>query len=109
MRDLAASEAYYKDIFGSECGERSPPGTVIFNTKSIALALRKPLRELPKDSPMGTGMVLWIACEDADALHDRLVTRNADILAAPADGPFGRFFVVADPDGYALTFHTAKA
>ena len=108
VRDLAASADYYSDIFGFAVGEQNPPGAVVFDTKPIALALRTPLRELPKSGPLGTGIVLWIACKDADALHDRLVTRDANILAAPADGPFGRFFVVADPDGYALTFHTAR-
>jgi hypothetical protein len=24
------------------------------------------------------------------------------------DGPFGRFFVAGDPDGYAITFHTSR-
>ena len=33
---------------------------------------------------------------------------GAAILSPLADGPFGRFFVARDPDGYAITFHTAR-
>ncbi|WEJ56932.1 VOC family protein [Devosia sp. FJ2-5-3] len=109
VRDLAASAAFYKNVFGFSAQERNPPGAVVFTTKPIALALREPLRPLAESGPLGTGMVLWIACEDADAFHDQVVERGGTILSPVNDGPFGRFFVANDPDGYALTFHTASA
>jgi len=74
-----------------------------------SLALRQPIRPLPETGPLGVGMVLWIACGDADALHDLIVKRGGKILIQLADGPFGRFFVTSDPDGYAITFHTAQS
>ena len=109
VRDLAASRKFYVETFGFEAAARSPPGAVIFNTKPIPLALRAPLRALPEAGPLGVGMVLWIACTDADALHDLVVKRGGVILSPLADGPFGRFFVTGDPDGYAITFHTARS
>lgn len=109
VRDLAASRKFYIDTFGFEASAHCPPGAVIFKTEPIALALREPLRALPETGPLGVGMVLWIACPDADALHALIVERGGVIVAPLADGPFGRFFVTADPDGYALTFHTARA
>jgi predicted enzyme related to lactoylglutathione lyase len=81
----------------------------VFKTAPIPLALREPIRPLPEAGPLGVGMVLWIACNDAGVLHDTLVKRGGTILAALADGPFGRFFVAQDPDGYAITFHTARS
>lgn len=109
VRNLAASTTFYKEVFGFAAGDRNPPGAVVFTTKPIALALREPLRPLPEDAALGTGMVLWIACEDADMLHDLIVERGGKVLSPPSDGPFGRFFVAGDPDGYALTFHTAQS
>lgn len=109
VRDLAASRRFYLEVFGFEASAHCPPGAVIFKTEPIALALREPLRALPETGPLGVGMVLWIACVDADALHALIARRGGVILAPPADGPFGRFFVASDPDGYALTFHTARA
>jgi predicted enzyme related to lactoylglutathione lyase len=108
VRDLAASRKFYVEIFGFEPSAHCPPGAVIFKTEPIPLALREPLRPLPKAGPLGVGMVLWNACPDADVLHDLIVTRGGTILSPLADGPFGRFFVAEDPDGYAITFHTAR-
>ena len=109
VRDLATSRRFYADVFGFEAAPQSPPGAVVFKTAPIPLALREPLRALPDAGALGVGMVLWIACADADALHDLIVQRGGKILSPLADGPFGRFFVTADPDGYAITFHTAVA
>jgi predicted enzyme related to lactoylglutathione lyase len=109
VRDLAASAKFYRDVFGFKVGDHNPPGAVIFSTKPIALALREPLRPLPDAGPLGSGMVLWVACDDADAFHDLIVERGAKVLSPLSDGPFGRFFVASDPDGYAITFHTARS
>ncbi|APH70028.1 VOC family protein [Aquibium oceanicum] len=109
VRDLAASATFYKDVFGFAAADRSPPGAVVFTTEPIALALREPLLPLPENGPLGTGMVLWVACEDANALHGLIVERGGTVLSPPSDGPFGRFFVGSDPDGYAITFHTTRS
>ncbi|AIY39488.1 hypothetical protein LT85_0328 [Collimonas arenae] len=109
VRDLAASRKFYVEIFGFETAAHSPPGAVIFKTEPIPLALREPLRALPEAGPLGVGMALWIACADADALHDLIIKRGGTILSPLADSPFGRFFVTSDPDGYAITFHTARS
>ena len=108
VRDLAASSKFYVEIFGFKAAAQSPPGAVVLKTTPIPLALREPLHPLPEVGPLGVGMVLWIACDDADALHDLIVKRGGTILSPLADGPFGRFFVAGDPDGYAITFHTAR-
>jgi predicted enzyme related to lactoylglutathione lyase len=109
VRDLAASRKFYVEIFGFEAAAQSPPGAVVFKTEPIPLALRERLRPLPEAGPLGVGMVLWIACTDADTLHNLIVKRGGAILGPLADGPFGRFFVTADPDGYEITFHTARS
>jgi predicted enzyme related to lactoylglutathione lyase len=109
VRDLSASRKFYVEIFGFEASAHCPPGAVIFKTEPIPFALREPLRPLPEAGPLGVGMALWLACTDADALHDLIVERGGVILSPLADGPFGRFFVAGDPDGYAITFHTARS
>lgn len=109
VRDLAASSKFYVEIFGFKAAEQSPPGAVVLKTAPIPLALREPLRPLPEAGPLGVGMVLWVACDDADALHDLIVKRGGAILSQLADGPFGRFFVAGDLDGYAITFHTVRS
>lgn len=109
VRNLAASRKFYIDIFGFEASTHCPPGAVIFKTEPIPFALREPLHALPAAGPLGVGMALWIACPDADALHDLIVERGGAILGPLADGPFGRFFVAGDPDGYPITFYTTRS
>lgn len=109
VRDLATSAAFYKDVFGFSPTERNPPGAIVFTTRPIALALREPLRPLPESGALGTGVALWVACDDADAFHDLIVERGGKVLSPLKDGPFGRFFVASDPDGYAITFHTGQS
>jgi predicted enzyme related to lactoylglutathione lyase len=108
VRDLAASAQFYKDVFGFEPENQSPPGAVVLKSQPIALALREPLHPLPEAGPLGIGLALWVACDDADKLHDLIIARGGAILSPPVDGPFGRFFVARDPDGYAITFHTSR-
>ena len=42
---------------------------------------------------LGNGMVLWVACDNADAFHDLIVERGGKVVEPLSDGPFGRFFV----------------
>ncbi|MET3109385.1 putative enzyme related to lactoylglutathione lyase [Oxalobacteraceae bacterium GrIS 1.18] len=108
VRDLATSANFYKEVFGFEAEPQSPPGAVLLKTRPISLALRNPIQPLPESGPLGVGMVLWVACGDADKLHDLITERGGVIISSPGDSPFGRFFVARDPDGYAITFHTAR-
>ena len=41
-----------------------------------------------------------------DQLHDDLAGHGVPIVTAPFDGPFGRTFAFADPDGYVVTLHS---
>lgn len=109
VRDLQASAKFYVDVFGFEPEPKSPPGAVLFKSTPIALALREPVCPLPETGPLGVGTVLWVACTDADALHNLIVQRGGTISKPVADSPFGRFFIAVDPDGYSLHFHTAKS
>jgi hypothetical protein len=68
--------------------------------------IHRPARDI--FPPLGIGLALWVACDDADKLHDLIIARGGAILSPPVDGPFGRFFVARDPDGYAITFHTSR-
>jgi predicted enzyme related to lactoylglutathione lyase len=43
---------------------------------------------------------------DAQQIHDALAADSHPIVIEPFDGPFGRTFTFADPDGYQITLHT---
>lgn len=107
VRDIEASKRFYVERLGLTVMP-GPPHAVVFDTKPIPFAIRDPLVDLDKVPQLGSGVALWLAADDADALHRELVEAGVPILAPLADGPFGRFFTFRDPDGYGITVHTAR-
>jgi predicted enzyme related to lactoylglutathione lyase len=108
VRDLDASKKFYMERLNLVPAERSPPDAVVFDTKPIPFAIRKPLVDLSA-SRLGWGVSLWLACDDIEVLHRDLTAAGVPIIAPMLDGPFGRFFSFRDPDGYGITAHQAVA
>jgi predicted enzyme related to lactoylglutathione lyase len=106
VSDLGVSAAFYSEQLGLERAAQSPPGAVVFATAPIPFAVREAAIDLQAVERLGWGVALWLKADDPQALHDRLVHSSVRILTEPFDGPFGRTFVFADPDGYAVTIHS---
>ena len=107
VRDLARAAAFYEDHLGLTRAKASPPHAVVFDTVPAAFAVREPLPgvDLESVSRPGIGVALWLHASDAQELHDTLAAADVPIATAPVDGPFGRTFTFADPDGYLITVH----
>lgn len=106
-RDLGASQAFYEQYLGLVRSPAGPPHAVVFETAPIAFALRDivpgtPLESVPQP---GIGAAIWLHATEVQAIHDALAADGRRIVAAPIDGPFGRTFTFADPDGYHVTLH----
>lgn len=84
-----------------------PPHAVVFETKPIAIALRHIVAgtDLASVPQPGIGAAIWFHATDVHDIHDALVADGQTIVSAPIDGPFGRTFTFADPDGYQVTLH----
>ncbi|GAA1871660.1 VOC family protein [Pseudonocardia ailaonensis] len=106
-RDLAASQAFYERYLGLVRSPAGPPHAVVFDTKPIAFALRDvvPGTDLDSGDRPGIGAAIWLHATDVQDIHDALAAAGHTIVAAPVDGPFGRTFTFADPDGYQVTLH----
>ena len=107
VRDLDASQAFYERYLGLVRSPAGPPHAVVFATAPIAFALREivPGTDLAGVAQAGIGVALWLHATDVQAIHDALAADGAVIVSAPIDGPFGRTFTFADPDGYHVTLH----
>ena len=104
VRDLSASRAFYTEMLGLTIDPHfSAPGVVLFESSTIPFALREATMNLDEAPQPGWGVTLWIDCDDVNELHAKLEATGATIITAPFDGPFGRTFVFADPDGYRIT------
>lgn len=111
VADLARSTAFYTDTLGLKPASHSPPGAQVFLTSPIPFAVREPLPgiQVAAIQPFaGAGVALWLAAEQPDELHDSLRKHGIEILNPPTDGPFGRMFTFADPDGYRITIHASQ-
>lgn len=54
---------------------------------------------------LGAGVVLAFAVDDVDAFFMKVTgATNAHVESPITDSPFGRLFMVHDPDGYVLMF-----
>ncbi|HWG14226.1 MAG TPA: VOC family protein [Streptosporangiaceae bacterium] len=105
VRDLEVSARFYTERLGLTPAPAAPPGAVVFTTEPIPFAIREPAVDLDATSRLGWGVALWLKADDIDQLHDDLAARDVPIVTAPFDGPFGRTFAFADPDGYVVTLH----
>jgi predicted enzyme related to lactoylglutathione lyase len=107
VRDLAAAQAFYEQYLGLERSPAGPPHAVVFTTTPIAFALRDvvPGTDLASVDQPGLGVALWLHATDVQAIHDALEADGHRIVSAPIEGPFGRTFTFADPDGYHVTLH----
>lgn len=105
---LEESAEFYQKYLGLVRSQSGPPHAVVFETKPIAFALRDllPGTELGSGTQPGLGVALWLLAPDAQDIHDQLVAAGIPITSAPMDGPFGRTFTFADPDGYLITLHS---
>lgn len=107
VRDLDASQKFYEQYLGLVRSPAGPPHAVVFQTAPIAFAVRGvvPGTDLDSVPQPGIGAAVWLHATDVQVIHDALISDGHRIVAAPIDGPFGRTFTFADPDGYHVTLH----
>ncbi|MEV0388780.1 VOC family protein [Nonomuraea sp. NPDC050643] len=107
VRDVAAAAAFYEERLGLRRAPASPPGAVVFVTEPIPFAVREPLPGVDLDAvdQPGLGVALWFKTTDAQGLHDELRDAGVRIVTEPEEGPFGRMFAFAGPEGYVITVH----
>ena len=107
VRDLDASQAFYERYLGLVRSPAGPPHAVVFDTKPVAFAVRDlvPGTDLDAVPQPGVGAAIWLHATGVQDIHDTLVAAGHRIVTEPVDGPFGRTFTFADPDGYQITLH----
>ena len=107
VRHLDAAQAFYEHYLGLVRSPAGPPHAVVFATQPVAFALRDlvPGTDLDAVEQPGTGIAAWFHADGVQDIHDALAADGHRIVTAPFDGPFGRTFTFADPDGYQVTLH----
>lgn len=104
VRNFSVSRAFYTEVLGLPVDSRfDAPDFVLFDTSTIPFALSAAKVNLDEVPQPGMGTTLWLDCDNVNELHATLDAAGATIITPPFDGPFGRTFIFADPDGYRIT------
>jgi predicted enzyme related to lactoylglutathione lyase len=106
VTDVSRSAAFYEEHLGGirDTFDFGPQSAVFVGWPTFALSsVRRPGQ--PGPSPDTTTIQLWWRAGDAQAVYERALAGGVTILTEPFDGPFGRTFAMADPDGYRVTVY----
>ncbi|MDQ6920355.1 MAG: VOC family protein [Actinomycetota bacterium] len=107
VSDPARSAAFYETHLGAvrdtfDFG--SSPG-VAFVGPPIPFTVRPPRPGEPGPAGDASSIALWWKASDAQAVYERVKEAGVPIVQEPFDGPFGRTFILSDPDGYKVTVY----
>jgi predicted enzyme related to lactoylglutathione lyase len=106
VTDAARSAEFYEKYLGAvrDTFDFGPDAVAFVGWPAFALnSARRPGMAGP--SPETTSIQLWWRASDAQALYERVTADGIRVLVEPSDGPFGRTFAMADPDGYRVTVY----
>ena len=106
VADVERSAAFYERYLNAtrDTFDFGPNGIAFVGWPTMAVSSqRRPGQPEPKgaESPI----TLWWRASDAQALYEQVAADGVPILTEPFDGPFGRTFAMADPDGYRVTVY----
>lgn len=107
VTDVARSAAFYEQHLGAvrDPFDFGPNAGVAFLGPPIPFTVAAPRPGQPGPAPDASGIALWWKASDAQAVYERVRAAGVPIVREPFDGPFGRTFVLADPDGYKITIY----
>lgn len=106
VSDVTRSAIFYESYLGAirDPFDFGPDSIAFVGWPAFALtSVRRPGQ--PRPSPETTSIQLWWRASNAQALYEKAVAAGIPILTEPFDGPFGRTFAMADPDGYRITIY----
>ena len=104
--EVGRSAAFYERYLGAvrDTFDFGPDAVAFVGWPTFALSsARRPGQ--PGPTPETTSIQLWWRASDTQALYEQALAGRVPILTEPFDGPFGRTFAMADPDGYRITVY----
>lgn len=111
--DLEASLGFYRDVLGFVVVETYEEGDTFRGAKlkagSVHLYLGQDDFAKGRDRLKGAGIRLWCeTAQDLDELAANIRQRGGELAEPITERSWGRDFAVVDPDGFKLSFTTAK-
>ena len=115
VHDVEATSRWYQDLFGVRSAHGGPEFEMLaVGEHEIVLQLHHVDADEhgdhdPGERP-GAGVLLYFQADDVRAVHAKAVEMGADVDGEPAWIELAGHteFVVRDPDGYAISVHSAR-
>ncbi|MFC8732124.1 VOC family protein [Luteimicrobium sp. NPDC057192] len=101
VADAPKAAAFYADLFELE-PTLTTPGYIVFRVApGVDFAVWSGVSDasVPQTPRTSEVCVAVPAGEDVDAIFARWIAKGVTVVAEPHDEPFGRTFVISDPDG----------
>lgn len=104
VSDAQRSAAFYEKYLGAirDTFDFGPDAAAFVGWPAFAV---NAARGQASPSAATSPIQLWWRASDAQTLYDKVSADGVTILQEPFDGPFGRTFALADPDGYRVTIY----
>lgn len=105
VRDLETSTRYYADVLGFQHEPINAPGWSFLCRDSFKVMLGECADEKPAGETGNHSWFVRLMVEGLDEYHREISSRGADVIAHPANKPWGhREFVIQTPDGHRIMF-----
>ena len=106
VTDVARSATFYERYLGAirDTFDFGPQAIAYVGWPTFAINAT-PRSDRPAGDAASSTIQLWWRASDAQALFEAASADGVVILVEPFDGPFGRTFTMADPDGHRVTVY----
>jgi predicted enzyme related to lactoylglutathione lyase len=101
--DPDRSKAFYRQLFDWTISDSPDPGYALVKTGAGEEAIGGGIGATQSPDDAG-GVTVYVKVDDLQAYLDKAETLGAETLVPPTDlpGDFGRFAMLADPDGHTV-------
>ena len=106
-RDIAKAAAFYEKTLGLTAFDIEGSMAMFKRPGEGYVSIFDPTQYGPADGEQPAE--LWFTTDDPDAAHAELKRSGADVVSEPQDFPYGRSFMVRDPQGYRISIYRPVA
>jgi catechol 2,3-dioxygenase-like lactoylglutathione lyase family enzyme len=110
VKDVRASEAFYREKLGFRPGEffGDPPVFCICGRENVSIFLDQ--SRTPRPTPLNQYWAAYFYVDNVDELAAEFQSRGVEIIRGPCDQDYGcREIDVRDPDGHIIGFGQNRA
>ncbi|MDQ6649214.1 MAG: VOC family protein [Actinomycetota bacterium] len=107
-RDLAGARAFYTEVFGYQTDEMDLGFDQPYVVLKVAGEMVGGMVSMPSEWPpqLASSWLTYFAVDNVERSLEAVRSAGGSTLAEPRDAPYGRFAVVADPQGAAFSILT---